>query len=100
MAILYFKRQSIFKFVIIKNGWVGYFRKALIVSGRCGNPEVKGIFTIFAAKIVSGGQGIKFITATINIAIAITIRQLKGIIVDGGSTFSFIFALKLFIFTN
>jgi len=34
---------------------------------------VRGIFTIFAAKAVSSGRGIKFITIAIGIAIAIAI---------------------------
>ena len=50
--------------------------------------------------MVSGGRGIKFITATIGIAIAITIRQFKGVIVNGGFAFGLIFALKLFVFTD
>jgi len=45
----------------------------LVVSGYCGNPEIKGIFIIFAVRVVSGGQGIKFVTAAIGIAIAIAI---------------------------
>ena len=73
LAILYFKRQGILKFVIIKDRRVGYFRKAFVVSGCYKNLGVKGIFIIFAAKMVLGGQGIKFITATISIAIAIAI---------------------------
>ena len=100
LIILYFKKQDIFKFVIIKNRRVGYFRKMLVVSGYCGNPEIRNIFIIFAAKVVSGGRGIKFITITINITIAITIRQFKRVIVNGGSAFSLIFAFKLFVFIN
>ena len=46
----------------------------LIVGGYCGNLGVKNIFIIFAAKVVLGGQGIKFIIAIIGIAITIAIR--------------------------
>ena len=55
LAILYFEKQSIFKFIIIKNGRVSHFRKAFIISNYCGNLKIKGIFIIFAIKTVSGG---------------------------------------------
>ena len=73
MAILYFKKQGIFKFIIIKNGQVGYFCRAFVVGGYCKKLGIRGIFIIFAAKVVSGGRGIRFITAAINIVIAVTI---------------------------
>jgi len=73
LAILYFEKYNIFKFVIIKNGRVNYFRKVFIIGGYCEKPEIKGIFTIFAVKAVLSGQNIKFITIAINIFIAIAI---------------------------
>ena len=73
MAILYFKKQNIFKFIIIKNRRINYFRKALIINGYYKKLKIKDIFTIFAAKAVLGGQGIKFITIAIGIIIIITI---------------------------
>ena len=72
----------------------------LVVSGYCGNPEIKGIFIIFIAKTVSNRQGIKFVTIAANIVIAIAIRQFKKIIINGGFAFSFIFVFKLFVFIN
>jgi len=45
----------------------------LIVNSYYGKPEIRGIFILFAAKAVSSGQSIKFVTIIINIAIIIAI---------------------------
>ena len=73
MAILYFEKQDIFRFIVIKNRRVNYFCKIFVISG-CGRKlEIKGIFLIFAAKAVLNGRGIGFIIIAVSIAIAITI---------------------------
>ena len=71
-----------------------------MVGGCYGNLGVKGIFMIFAAKVVLGGQGIKFVIIAIGITITIAIQQFKKVIINSGPAFGLIFALKLFIFIN